>query len=262
VKHPPCIFCDHESGSPEHLWPDWMHNLVKFAPINMQEADGPILFGQDPEQTIDTVCGDCNHGWMSQIEQKNVSRLKPMLLNTPITLDPGGMKILTEWAVLRAMVAESIKPRNNNENFYERQERVAFKHSLAIPARTRVWVGALINSNPDEYHIGCHGTDYTIMIDGGKTRIGTGSVSTIYAGNFVFQTATEHLTPPYVCEQQALITPPPGPADERLMEIYPKRPKPLDWPPEPFTESGPTGVILGLFGRWHMGEKVSKIKNA
>jgi hypothetical protein len=31
-----------------------MHNLVQFAPINMQEADGPILFGQDPEQTIDT----------------------------------------------------------------------------------------------------------------------------------------------------------------------------------------------------------------
>jgi hypothetical protein len=59
------------------------------------------------------------------------------------------------------MVAESIKPRNNNENFYTHEERVAFKHSLTIPARTRVWVGALINSNPDEYHIGCHGTDYT-----------------------------------------------------------------------------------------------------
>lgn len=92
MKHPPCIFCDNESGSQEHLWPDWMYNLVKFAPVNKQEADDPIHFGQDPEQTIDTVCGDCNHGWMSQIEQKNVSRLKPMLLNTPITLDPGGMK--------------------------------------------------------------------------------------------------------------------------------------------------------------------------
>jgi hypothetical protein len=145
-----------------------------------------------------------------------------------------------DWARL----AESIKPRNNNENFHTRQERVASKHSLTIPARTRVWVGALVNSNPDEYHFGCHGTYYTIIIDRGKTRIGTGSVSTIYAGNFVFQTATEHLTLPYVCEQQALITPPPGPADERLMEIYPKRPKQLDWPQEPFSESGPTGVIL------------------
>ena len=36
MKHPPCIFCHNESGSPEHLWPDWMHNLVKFAPIDMQ----------------------------------------------------------------------------------------------------------------------------------------------------------------------------------------------------------------------------------
>jgi hypothetical protein len=102
---PRCIFCDNESGSEEHLWPDWMHKIVKFAPINIQEANGPIITGQDPEQTINTVCHTCNNGWMSRIEQKNVPRLKPMLLNGPITIDPGGMKILTEWAVNRAMVS-------------------------------------------------------------------------------------------------------------------------------------------------------------
>jgi hypothetical protein len=151
---PPCIFCDHDSGSPEHLWPDWMHNTVKFAPINMQEADGPIITGQDPEQTITTVCHDCNTGWMCLIENKSSTRLKPMLLNQPIEIDRGGMKLLTQWAVLRAMVFESIKPKSGNEQFFTREERIAFKANQTIPERTRVWVGALENS-----HIGYHGTD-------------------------------------------------------------------------------------------------------
>jgi hypothetical protein len=167
---PPCIFCDHDSGSPEHLWPDWMHNTVKFEPINMQEADGPIITGQDPEQTITTVCHDCNTGWMCLIENKSRTRLKPMLLNQPIEIDRGGMKLLTQWAVLRAMVFESIKPKSGNEQFFTREERIAFKANQTIPERTRVWVGALENS-----HIGYHGTDYAIWRSATDcTRIGTG----------------------------------------------------------------------------------------
>ena len=72
----PCIFRDHDSGSPEHLWPDWMHNTVKFAPVNMQEVDGPTTTDQDPERTIATVFHDCNTGWMSLIENNASTRLK------------------------------------------------------------------------------------------------------------------------------------------------------------------------------------------
>jgi hypothetical protein len=80
-----------------------MHRLVKFVPINIQEADGPVIYGQDPEQKIDTVCHRCNNEWMSRIEDKSKTRLESMLLNKPISIDPGGMKLLTEWAVLRSV---------------------------------------------------------------------------------------------------------------------------------------------------------------
>lgn len=125
----------------------------------------------------------------------------------------------------------------------------------AMPNRTRVWIGALTGS-----HIGCHGTDYTIMSDGGKTRIGTGSVCTIYSGHFVVQTVTEHLVTPYVSEQNAFITPPPGASDERLVEIYPNRPKSIEWPPTPFSEEGLTSIRV-LMERWRLGEKTDKINN-
>lgn len=253
---PPCIFCDNESGSEEHLWPDWMHRLVKFAPINIQEADGPVIYGQDPEQKIDTVCHRCNNEWMSRIEDKSKTRLESMLLNKPISIDPGGMKLLTEWAVLRAMVFESIKPRNDNEQFFTREERAAFKANQAIPERTRVWVGALTNS-----HIGYHGTDFTLIKSADdKTRVGTGSVGTIYAGHILMQTVTEHLHLLHIGEPGPIITPPPGPWDERLVEIHPRRPKKVDWPTIPFSDEGPTG-ILALRDRWHLGGKTNKIRN-
>jgi len=252
----PCIFCDNNSGSEEHLWPAWMHKLVQFAPIKTQEGSGPVVYGQDPQKTINTVCHECNNGWMSLLEQKNRPRLKPMLLNEPIKLDPGGMKLITDWAVKTAMVAESIKPRNANEQFFTRDERVAMRKSRAIPDRTRVWIGAL-----SESHIGCHGTDYTLMIDGGKTRIGTGTVCTIYAGHFVVQTVTEHLNAPHVNDSNALIIPPLGASDERLVEIYPNRPKSVDWPPTPFTEYGPSGIEV-LMARWRTGAKTDKINNS
>ena len=122
-----------------------------------------------------------------------ISRFMLMLQNTPFTIDPGGMKILTEWAVKTAVVQDSIKPRIGDENYYTREERVAMRERLEIPARTRVWIGAL-----DGFHLGSHGTDFTIeatTTDGGKVRIGTGCANTIYMGYFVTQVVTEHIYP-------------------------------------------------------------------
>jgi hypothetical protein len=233
-----------------------MHRLITFAPINRQEGSRPVLVAQDPEVTINTVCNTCNNGWMSQLEQKNFTRLKAMLLNTPITLDPGGIKLLTEWSVKTAMVSDSIKPRSDNENFFTREERIAMREGRAIPERTRVWIGSLTGS-----HLGCHGTDFTIVANGGKTRLGTGSVNTIYAGHFVVQTVTEHLHPPYVSDQPSFITPRPTICDERLTEIYPNALKKVEWPQTSFSDDGETGIEI-LMDRWRTGERIEKINNA
>lgn len=255
---PPCIFCDNESGSEEHLWPDWMHRFMKEHGINLgalrvQEGSGRETIEDDLEKTINTVCHTCNNTWMSRVEDKNVPRLKTMLQNIPLTIDPGGMKILTQWAVKTAMVQDSIKPRIGNENFYTREERVAMREKLQIPARTRVWIGAL-----DEFHLGSHGTDFTILANGGNTRIGTGCANTIYTGHFVVQVVTEHIYPEYLALDIPKIQPPPGICDSRLIQIYPKAPKQAEWPPERFTNGGPNGIGY-LLHRWRQGEQVSMV---
>lgn len=234
-----------------------MHRLIKFGPIHVQEGTLPELIEDDPEKKINTVCHTCNNGWMSQLEQKNVLRLKPMLLNTPITLDPGGLKLLTEWAVKTTMVSDSVKARNNNENFYTREERIAMRGSRTIPARTRVWIGALGGS-----HLGCHGTDVAIFgltANGERIRIGLGSASTIYTGHFVVQVFTEHHRPQYASSTISPAWPKPSISDSKLIEIYPNRPKSVDWPPSPFTSSGPESVAY-LMDRWRIGEELDQIK--
>jgi hypothetical protein len=255
---PLCIFCDKESGSEEHLWPAWVHRFIREHGINLgglriQEGPSPEIIDEDLEKTINTVCHTCNNTWMSRIEDKNRQRFMLMLRNTPFTADPGSMKILTEWAVKTAMVQDSIKPRIGNENFYTREERVAMRERLEIPARTRVWIGAL-----DGFHLGSHGTDFTIKTDGGKVRIGTGCANTIYMGYFVTQVVTEHIYAEYQALGIPEIQPPAGISDSRLIQIYPKVLKKAEWPPAAFTNGGANGIGYLLY-RWRQGEKVSMV---
>jgi len=187
---PPCIFCNNESGSREHLWPDWAlryieKNKIDLGGLRVQQGTAPEEIRDNLEMTIDTVCRTCNNTWMGKIEQKSQPRFLLMLKNTPFVIDPGGMKVMTEWGVLKSIILDSTKPEMGGENFYTREERVAMRERREIPAQTRVWVGTL-----DEFHIGSHGTDFSLeamQTDGSKVRIGTGIVNTLYMGYFVTQ---------------------------------------------------------------------------
>jgi hypothetical protein len=251
---PPCIFCNNESGSKEHFWPAWVHRFIKENKIELhglrvQRGNEPETITDNLEKTINTVCHTCNNTWMSKVEDKNVPRFKPMMRNDQLSIDTGGMKIITEWAVLRAIMLDSEKPSIGLKNFYAREERIAMRERLEIPARTRVWFGAL-----NEFHLSGNGTDFTIEgigMDGKRVRIGTGCYNTICMGYLVTQVVTEHLFPQYEALGIAEVEPPPSISDARLVQIYPKARalKRFDWPTTPFTNGGSNGIGY-LMNRW------------
>jgi len=263
-KLPPCIFCNNKSGSEEHFWPAWVHRFIKenniqLGGLRVQRGNEPETITDNLEKTINTVCHTCNNTWMSRVEDKNRPRFIYMMKNDPRTIDPGGIKIITEWAVLRAIMLDSEKPSMGRENFYTREERVAMRERLEIPARTRVWFGAL-----DEFHLGGHGTDFTIegvQTDGSKVRIGTGCYNTIYMGYLVTQIFTEHLYPQYESLGITEVQPPPTIADARIVQIHPRsrQLRKFDWPTPPFTNGGPNGIGYLMY-RWKKsGEEVKEI---
>ena len=217
----------------------------------MQEGAGPQVIADDPEQTVNTVCHTCNNTWMSQLEQKNIPSLKPMVDGTPIEIDPGRQRLLREWAVKTAMINDSTKVRNGNLMFYTDQERTAMRESRAIPTHTRIWLGHL----DEDWHIGMHGTDFTLT-DGNKIRLGEGSATTVYMGRFVVQVVTEHVKPEYADPDFRGAQPKPRNWERKLIETWPNLSKKVVWPPPlPFTNGGPEGIAY-LMDRWRMGTPV------
>jgi len=94
--------------------------------------------------------------------------------------------------------------------------------------------GALENS-----HIGYHGTDFTLQKSATDlTRVGNGSVGTVYAGHILMQVVTEHLQIEDNGDLGGIIKPPLGCWDERLVEIEPRHPRIFNWPTKPFTDEG------------------------
>lgn len=68
-----CVFCGgRENITMEHVYPNWLSTLFKNAPIGINEVEGDkinrIWRGKVFQHKVGLVCGRCNHGWMSDIE--------------------------------------------------------------------------------------------------------------------------------------------------------------------------------------------------
>lgn len=57
-----------------------------------------------PEVRVKCVCQGCDNGWMSAIENENKPHMLAMINDKPTVLAPSQQKLLTRWAILKAMV--------------------------------------------------------------------------------------------------------------------------------------------------------------
>src|SRR5688572_19623641 len=97
----PCILCGGTVGrSREHVYPEWMHKYLSYSTPSRFEYSGSLTKGDQEgvgvpnlslhgrprkgERTISTkievVCGGCNNGWMSQLEEFVKEPLVPLIL--------------------------------------------------------------------------------------------------------------------------------------------------------------------------------------
>ena len=249
----PCLFCDNSPGSREHLWPAWIHRRKDFGPLRLQRGTSPEVIVHNPQQTVKTVCGTCNGGWMSTLEAENIPLIGSMFQDISIPLNAAQQHSVAAWAMKTAMMFESTKGRNAANGFYTHEEGVNLRVSRTIPARTRIWIGRI-----SEQHLGASGTDFTIQTTDG-TRLGTGSVATITAGHFVVQVVTSHIALEYADLSIPEVQPKPGDWDKMLLKIGPPEQLSLEWPPKvSFTNGGPLGFAY-LLDRWRVGGKVAQV---
>lgn len=245
-----CLFCDHPSGSREHLWPAWIHARKKFGPIRHKIGARPEKILSDPEQKVKTVCRICNNEWMSQLENDNIPTIGSMIADLSIPLDVDQQTAVAAWAVKTSMIADSVQGRVAANRFYTKAECVATRLTRTIPARTRIWIARSALSSLSA--IGTH----ILMFSPEVPARTPGMVINIIVGHLAIQVMTLHVHPELTNAGIPDPEPKPGEWGNLVTQIWPVELQYLMWPPkETFTNNGPKSIATFL-DRWRIGENV------
>jgi hypothetical protein len=114
-----CIFCNDEidaKAPPEHVIAKWIRRLYpKGAVFTLTRRDGRSFRSKTIDITVDTVCGDCNHHWMSDLKSHAAPLVGPMLKGETQGLSVEQHALVATWATKTSMTLDQS---------YEPSERV------------------------------------------------------------------------------------------------------------------------------------------
>lgn len=141
-----CIFCEaNNANSREHFYSGWMHDLLPLGPQGsytgeiidehpktreVSRHDKRLKPGELYTKKMKVVCGTCNNEWMSGIEEAARPLLVPIIKGEAITLDADQLKLVAQWATLKAIVCEHD---NRGTEVTPQAERTAFMAEGLIP---------------------------------------------------------------------------------------------------------------------------------
>jgi len=108
-----CMFCKSQALTNEDAWPVWLTKAIPGVGPGTNYAtrgddDLKPWKSQKPQQKVKYVCGECNNGWMSRLE----NQVKPIVTDIfnllYIQLDSTSQMTLAAWSVKTAMVLEAL----------------------------------------------------------------------------------------------------------------------------------------------------------
>jgi hypothetical protein len=106
-----CAFCHSliESGTPpEHVIPKWIGREYPSATFTRKGRQGQQIRSKTIDITVNTVCENCNHHWMSDIEAAVSLTLKPMLQGIQRGLTVEQQALIAQWATKTAMTLDQV----------------------------------------------------------------------------------------------------------------------------------------------------------
>lgn len=144
-----CIFCDSFGVTKEHMWADWLRNYVPremaehhiasaFVFPNREEEEVVRRNGDPHSRKIKCVCGSCNNGWMSKLQEAVKPFLVPMLMGENVSLHRKGQTKLAAWTAMMVMVAEYA---DRDFIAVSPKDRHWLLTNLYPPSHWRIWIG-------------------------------------------------------------------------------------------------------------------------
>ncbi len=241
----------------EHIWSAWMGKMFGLSQYNFRrvepDASGtPKITHQWRVPSIDlkvrVVCEECNHGWMSELENETKQVIKDMIENGyALSLLPAGAASIAAFAFKTTVVVDYMntgrRPYGLADNFFKRATRERFKASLSLPEGVQIWLAEFRSKAV------CAGRLHPAYF---KFKVGPLKdfyfyVLTYAVGHFVFQILCSRRTKRTRRRQSFpnIIQRPEW--DAASIPIWPNHGLPVGWPPSQHFSDG----SLNLFGdRW------------
>jgi hypothetical protein len=110
-----CVWCHRRPVSPEHVWPDWLSRALpdpgSLAHVRSREDMAELVHHAPPFTTkVKRVCGTCNTGWMSQLEEEVKPIALPLIQGQPHKLEARQQRTLAFWAIKTGMMFQFATP--------------------------------------------------------------------------------------------------------------------------------------------------------
>jgi hypothetical protein len=144
----PCVFCERSKTSKEHVFPQWLREVIPGEGRILHEWIAPPgSTSEDRSFTTDllhfrakVVCRKrCNGGWMHRLEESARPFLEPMVRGRTCTLYDEGREQVAYWALKTAMMidcAQEPKHRSVPPADYP-----ALYRAQGVLPSTLVWIG-------------------------------------------------------------------------------------------------------------------------
>ena len=145
-----CAFCTRPADSPEHIFSDWMIELL---PPDQRYVCNERIVPRDEyiryqrrkiRFVAKAVCTRCNNGWMSDLEGLLKSVIGDVLVGNWGAIKiftPEQLKTIAAFA-FKTLVLANHKDLGKKRPFFTRRQRSLFRRQLAIPAGVSVFVAA------------------------------------------------------------------------------------------------------------------------
>jgi hypothetical protein len=157
MANPPrrCIFCGGFGVTKEHVFPDWLRAIFPrlptdthtFGSLDMVHMPtvGHVFIpqrkqgqGQAGVKTVKVVCGPCNNGWLSAMEEETKPLLERMVYGSQGILGAAEQKQLAVWIAKTTMTAEYLMPK---EVAIYQMEREEFRQRREPGSHWKIWIG-------------------------------------------------------------------------------------------------------------------------
>jgi hypothetical protein len=154
-----CVFCGGTPVTAEHIWPRWAQKYLLSR--DPQEHTRTIRqAGRDPRRNVypmrpfdakaKIVCGDCNTGWMSRLEQRAQPPLIDLMGGSSWQLGRSEQQLLAAWGLKTILVLDASFACRTGVT--TEQRRYLARTGAPPTGGVLLWIAPYDGAQPGQFH--------------------------------------------------------------------------------------------------------------